>query len=87
MGEGVGNSTRDSRYKVCDTRKNTHVDPTGSTCRHQRHRVSSHLVLSSAKGSVRFDCLGGGGGPGTRVVAFANDDVEDDDEKPIARQV
>uniref|UniRef100_A0A0E0L9D6 RING-type E3 ubiquitin transferase n=1 Tax=Oryza punctata TaxID=4537 RepID=A0A0E0L9D6_ORYPU len=47
--------------------------------------------VSSAKGSVRFDCLGGGGGggggPSNRVVAFADDAAEDDDEKPIARQV
>uniref|UniRef100_A0A0E0A6U2 RING-type E3 ubiquitin transferase n=1 Tax=Oryza glumipatula TaxID=40148 RepID=A0A0E0A6U2_9ORYZ len=70
----------------------TTTTPT-STARTKRDKTAAAAdgSVSSAKGSVRFDCLGGGGGggggPSNRVVAFANDDEEDDDEKPIARQV
>ncbi|XP_040381381.1 E3 ubiquitin-protein ligase ATL31-like [Oryza brachyantha] len=71
-----------------DVYTGTATTPTSTTARTKRDKTTAtDGSVSSAKGSVRFDCLGGGGGPSTRVVAFANDDVEDDDEKPIARQV
>ncbi|KAF0902733.1 hypothetical protein E2562_019081 [Oryza meyeriana var. granulata] len=72
-----------------DASTTTTTTPT-STARTKRDKTATAAdgSVSSAKGSVRFDCLGGGGGPSTKVVAFANDDAEDDDdEKPIARQV
>ncbi|KAL5199235.1 hypothetical protein ABZP36_020438 [Zizania latifolia] len=59
-----------------------------STARTKRDKTAASTdgSVSSAKGSVRFDCLGGGGVPSPRVVAVAADSDEEE-EKPIARQV
>ncbi|XP_062233304.1 RING-H2 finger protein ATL32-like [Phragmites australis] len=52
--------------------------------------VAADCSVTSAKGSVRFDCLGGGAGGAAscaRVGAAAGDSETDDEEKAIARQV
>ena len=69
----------------------TTTTPT-STARTKRDKTAAAAdgSVSSAKGSVRFDCLGGGGGgggPSNSVVAFATDDEEEADAQLIARQV
>ncbi|KAG8092711.1 hypothetical protein GUJ93_ZPchr0012g19246 [Zizania palustris] len=66
--------------------------PPASTARTKRDKTaaSPDASVSSAKGSVRFDCISGvgagaGGVPSTRIVAVAGD--SDEEEKPITRHV
>lgn len=61
-----------------------------ATARAKREKTAAAAdgAVSPAKGSVRFDCLGGGGVvSGARVGAVAGDSDEEEEEKPIARQV
>ncbi|KAG8076835.1 hypothetical protein GUJ93_ZPchr0006g44025 [Zizania palustris] len=62
--------------------------PPASTARTKRDKTAASTdgSVSSTKGSVRFECLGGVGVPSPRIVAVAGDSDEEE-EKPIARQV